>query len=54
MPAPTPAIKAFLRSLVVPTAVLVSGLVFGSIGFAIGFGGVVAIPYAGVGTGNAR
>lgn len=46
MPAPTPAIKAFLRSLVVPTAVLVSGLVFGSIGFAIGFGGVVAIPYS--------
>jgi len=46
MPAPTPAIKAFLRSLVVPTAVLVSGLVFGSIGFTIGFGGVVAIPYS--------
>ncbi|EMA63149.1 type II secretion system F family protein [Halorubrum lipolyticum] len=46
MPAPTPAIKEFLRSLVVPTAVLISGLVFGSIGFAIGFGGVVAIPYS--------
>jgi len=46
VPAPTPAIQEFLRSLVVPTAVLVSGLVFGSIGFAIGFGGVVAIPYS--------
>ena len=46
VPAPTPAMQEFLRSLVVPTAVLVSGLVFGSIGFAIGFGGVVAIPYS--------
>ncbi|WP_123623445.1 type II secretion system F family protein [Halorubrum sp. CSM-61] len=46
MPAPTPAVQEFLRSLVVPAAVLVSGLVFGSIGFAIGFGGVLAIPYS--------
>ena len=46
VPAPTPAMQESLRSLVVPTAVLVSGLVFGSIGFAIGFGGVVAIPYS--------
>ncbi|KKF40072.1 flagella assembly protein j [Halorubrum saccharovorum] len=46
MPAPTPAVREFLRSLVVPAAVLVSGLVFGSLGFAIGFGGVVAIPYS--------
>ena len=46
VPAPTPAVQEFLRSLVVPTAVLVSGLVFGSIGFAVGFGGVVAIPYS--------
>jgi len=46
IPAPTPAIQELLRSLVVPTAVLISGLVFGSIGFALGFGGLVAIPYS--------
>ncbi|WP_424015302.1 type II secretion system F family protein [Halorubrum xinjiangense] len=46
MPAPTPAIRELLRSLVVPTAVLLSGLIFGSIGFAIGFGGLVAVPYS--------
>jgi len=46
MPAPTPEIKSLLRSLVVPTAVLISGLTFGSLGLAVGFGGVVAIPYS--------
>ena len=46
MPAPTPAIRDLLRSLVVPTAVLISGLVFGSIGFALGFGALVAVPYS--------
>ena len=46
MPAPTPEIKSLLRSLVVPTAVLISGLVFGSLGLAVGFGGVVAVPYS--------
>ena len=46
VPAPTPAVQELLRSLVVPTAVLLSGLVFGSIGFALGFGGVLAIPYS--------
>ena len=46
VPAPTPAVQALLRSLVVPTAILLSGLVFGSFGFALGFGGVLAIPYS--------
>ncbi|OYR59885.1 flagella assembly protein j [Halorubrum ezzemoulense] len=46
IPAPTPGVQATLRSLVVPTAVLLSGLVFGSIGFAVGFGGLVAVPYS--------
>ncbi|MFW5917369.1 MAG: type II secretion system F family protein, partial [Halorubrum sp.] len=46
VPAPNPAIQELLRSLVVPTAVLVSGAVFGSLGFAVGFGGVIAIPYS--------
>ncbi|WP_394346021.1 type II secretion system F family protein [Halorubrum sp. BOL3-1] len=46
VPAPTPGVQALLRSLVVPTAVLLSGLVFGSIGFALGFGGLLAVPYS--------
>ena len=46
VPAPTPAVQELLRSLVVPTAVLISGVVFGSIGFALGFGGMLAIPYS--------
>ncbi|GAA0534098.1 type II secretion system F family protein [Halorubrum ejinorense] len=46
LPAPTSAIRSLLRSLVVPSAVLLSGLIFGSIGFALGFGGVVAVPYS--------
>ena len=46
IPAPTSGAQAALRSLVVPTAVLLSGLVFGSVGFALGFGGVVAVPYS--------
>ena len=37
---------ALLRSLVVPVTVVISGLLFGSIGFSIGFGGLVAIPYS--------
>ena len=46
IPVPTAEAQALLRSLVVPTAVFFSGLVFGSLGFATGFGGVVAIPYS--------
>jgi len=46
VPAPTPEVQALLRSLVVPTAVFVSGLVFGSVGFALGFGGLLAVPYS--------
>ncbi|ELZ71595.1 flagella assembly protein j [Haloferax sp. Atlit-10N] len=37
---------ATLRSLAMPAAVVVSGLVFGSLGFAGGFGTLVAIPYS--------
>ncbi|MFC7073649.1 type II secretion system F family protein [Halovenus rubra] len=36
---------SFLRLLRTPFIVLFSGLLFGSIGFAIGFGSVVSIPY---------
>ncbi|KAB1194615.1 flagella assembly protein j [Haloferax sp. MBLA0076] len=35
-----------LRSLVMPAAVTVSGIVFGSIGFALGFGTLVGMPYS--------
>jgi len=45
VPVPDPELGALLRSLVVPAFVTITGLVFGSIGFALGFGGLVAIPY---------
>ncbi|KAB1196614.1 MULTISPECIES: type II secretion system F family protein [Haloferax] len=35
-----------LRSLVMPAAVTVSGIVFGSLGFGLGFGTLVGIPYS--------
>ncbi|WP_410765038.1 type II secretion system F family protein [Haloferax sp. DFSO60] len=35
-----------LRSLAKPVAIVISGLVFGSIGFGLGFGTLVAIPYS--------
>ncbi len=46
IPSPSPAATELLRSLVVPAAVFISGLVFGSIGFALGFGGLIAVPYS--------
>jgi flagellar protein FlaJ len=38
-----------LNALTVPAVTIVSGLFFGSIGFALGFGGLVAIPYSSAG-----
>jgi len=35
----------FLRSLVVPVTVGLAGIVFGSIGFTLGFGGLIGLPY---------
>ena len=46
VPSPSPAATELLRSLVVPAAVFLSGIVFGSFGFALGFGTLVAIPYS--------
>ncbi|MWV64467.1 flagella assembly protein j [Halorubrum sp. JWXQ-INN 858] len=46
VPAPNPATAALLRSLVVPVAVFISGLFFGSLGFSLGFGGLIAVPYS--------
>ncbi|SFR44392.1 type II secretion system F family protein [Halogeometricum limi] len=45
---PTPDVQtaALFESLTMPFAVLVSGLVFGSLGFGAGFGTLVAIPYS--------
>ena len=46
MPAPNATVAAILESLRVPTMILATGLVFGSIGFGIGFGTLIAIPYS--------
>ncbi|MFC5278722.1 type II secretion system F family protein [Halorubrum rubrum] len=46
IPVPNQGTRQLLRSLVVPVAVLTSGVVFGSIGFATGFGGLLAVPYS--------
>ncbi len=46
VPSPSPAATELLRSLVVPAAVFISGLLFGSIGFALGFGTLIALPYS--------
>ncbi|ELZ26291.1 flagella assembly protein j [Halogeometricum pallidum JCM 14848] len=46
LPASDPGTAAFLESLKMPFAVLVSGVVFGSLGFGAGFGTLVAIPYS--------
>jgi len=37
---------AMLKTAVTPAAILISGLTFGSIGFATGFGTIAAIPYS--------
>ncbi len=46
IPAPNPAAGELLRSLVVPAAVFLSGLFFGSLGFSLGFASLIAIPYS--------
>ena len=46
MPAPNATVAAILETLRVPTMIIATGLVFGSIGFGIGFGTLIAIPYS--------
>ncbi|MBB6646384.1 type II secretion system F family protein [Halobellus ruber] len=46
LPVPDAATAEAIDALTVPAVIVVSGLVFGTIGFAVGFGGVVAIPYS--------
>ena len=45
VPVPNEAVLHFIQAIKVPALVLVTGLVFGFIGFAMGFGTLVAIPY---------
>ncbi|WP_255196619.1 type II secretion system F family protein [Halorarius litoreus] len=44
LPLSSPVI-AFLESIKVPALIAVTGLVFGSIGFGVGFGSMVSVPY---------
>jgi len=45
VPVSTGETAALLRGLVVPVTVGVTGIVFGSVGFVVGFGGLVGWPY---------
>jgi flagellar protein FlaJ len=46
LPLPSEAAAAAINAVKIPALVLVTGVVFGSIGFGIGFGSLVAIPYS--------
>ncbi|WP_049987925.1 type II secretion system F family protein [Halobellus rufus] len=46
LPTPDAETAAALNALTVPAVTLVSGVVFGAIGFGLGFGSLVAVPYS--------
>ena len=46
LPVPDAATADAINALTVPAVTVVSGLLFGSIGFALGFGALVAVPYS--------
>lgn len=46
LPVPNEATAELINALKIPALVVVTGLVFGTIGFGTGFGGMVAIPYS--------
>ncbi len=46
MPVPNEAVLQFIQTVKIPAIVFVSGLVFGAIGFGIGFGTLIAVPYS--------
>ncbi|HMB50716.1 MAG TPA: type II secretion system F family protein, partial [Natronoarchaeum rubrum] len=46
MPVPNEAVLQFIQTIKIPAIVFVSGLVFGAIGFGIGFGTLIAVPYS--------
>ena len=45
LPVPSESVAALINALKVPALVVGSGLFFGAIGFGVGFGTVVAVPY---------
>ena len=45
VPVPNDALLAVITALKIPALVVGTGLVFGAVGFALGFGGLVAVPY---------
>ena len=45
VPVPNDALLAVVTALKIPALVVGTGLVFGAVGFALGFGGLVAVPY---------
>jgi flagellar protein FlaJ len=46
IPVNSDALLAVINAVKVPALIVVTGVVFGSIGFALGFGGLVAVPYS--------
>jgi len=46
LPTPDAATAEALNALTIPAVTLVSGVVFGAIGFGLGFGSLVAVPYS--------
>ena len=46
MPLPSQAAVDLVNALKIPALIVITGIVFGLIGFGLGFGGMVAIPYA--------
>ncbi|WP_267643106.1 type II secretion system F family protein [Haloarchaeobius amylolyticus] len=43
---PNPTLVAIIQAIKVPALILITGLFLGSIGFAMGFGALVAVPYS--------
>jgi len=46
MPVPNEAVLQLIQTVKIPAIILVTGLVFGTIGFGIGFGTLIAVPYS--------
>ncbi len=46
LPISNPEVYAFIQAIKIPALVVLTGVFFGAIGFAIGFGTLVAIPYS--------
>jgi len=49
IPVSSDAVASLLRALVVPVTVGLAGIIFGSAGFTLGFGGLVGLPYMNAG-----